>query len=121
MIFAAGKLRLALVAAAGFMMVQVSETAGAQAASLDECQSLAEFFSKAPAFVTVDQLGILQNCVADYRAQRGGMPGETESHETDTESSGMSAGGFSGGTSTFKKVPTIPTGKLILPKILLQK
>jgi hypothetical protein len=116
MIFAAGKSRLVLATAAGLMLVHVPGPGGAQSASLKECQTLAEFFSQAPAIITVDQLGILQGCVADYRAQR-----DSGSPEKGAETPGMGAGEFSGGTPTFKKVPPISRPQLNLPKSLLQK
>ena len=77
------------------LVVQVSEPAGAQSASLERCQTLAEFFSRDPAIFTDDLLNGLVSCVAEYRAQRGGATGETESPE-------MGAGEFSGGTPQFQ-------------------
>ncbi len=106
MVFAAGKSRLALAAAAVFMMVQVSGPVGAQSLSLERCQRLAGFFSQDPEFFTDDQLDNLATCLTEYRAQRGGVPGETGSSE-------MDAGGFSTGTPTFKQVSP---GQLNLPK-----
>ena len=106
MVFAARKSRLALAAAAGFMMAQVSGPAGAQGVPLERCQKLAGFFSQDPEFFTPDQLDNLASCVAEYRAQRGGVAGETGSPE-------MGAEGFSGGTPTFQQVPS---GQMNLPK-----